>query len=152
MQPCFNHSRTSDKSLNVIRLLLDHGADVNAVNLRRETALYLSIMKGQKSLTQLFWHLARGADVVLKEKYRYAPLTLVPDIRNEEIVQLLLGHDLQRQIQCGILDDAKWIAAITGQISSLGMLYAKSPGQPPTDAEGRNIFHISAYRENLKCI
>ena len=150
MQSYFYPSRTSDNSLNVTQLLFDQGADVNAVNLRREKVLYLSIMKGQKSLTQLL--LARGVDVVLKEKYRYAPLTLASDIADEEIVQLLLEHDLQRQIQCGIFDDAKQITAITGHVSSLGMLFAKSPGQSPTDAEGRNLFHISAYRENLKCV
>lgn len=63
-----------NKSLKVARWLLDHGADLNAVNLQGETALHLSIGIGNTSLTRLL--LARGADVTLRDRDRAAPLTL----------------------------------------------------------------------------
>ena len=104
--------RMSDISLKAASTLLDHGADVNAVNREGETALQLSIKREQKSLTQLL--LARGADVTLKDRYGYAPLTLASQSSNEEIARILLEHDLQRQIQHGILNDAVRMAASNG--------------------------------------
>ena len=59
--------RTSETSLDVTRSLLDHGADVNAVNCQGNTALHHSIITGQRSLVQLL--LARNADVILKEMF-----------------------------------------------------------------------------------
>lgn len=137
------NARTSETSLNVIRLLLDHGANVDAVNFQGETALHLSIKTSQKPLTQLL--LAGNADVILKCRNLKAPLTLAIIKGDDEMTQILLEHDLQRQVQCGIFDEAMRIAASEGQLSLLKMLLAKSP-----DQEGRNLLHMSAYAGNLK--
>lgn len=143
------NARTSETSLNVVRLLLDHGANVNAVNFKGETALHLSVMTSQKPLTQLL--LARNADVILKYRNLTAPLTLAIINGDDEMTQILLEHDLQRQVQCGILDEAMRIAAFEGQLSLLKVLLAKSPEQPAPDQEGRNLLHMSAYGGSLKC-
>lgn len=143
------NARTSEMSLNVIRLLLDHGANVNAVNFQGETALHLSVKTSQKPLTQLL--LARNADVILKDRILKAPLTLAVINGDDEMTQSLLQHDLQRQVQCGILDEAMRIAAFKGQLSLLKMLLAESPGQPAPDQEGRNLLHMSASGGSLKC-
>ena len=143
------NARTSETSLNVVRLLLDHGANVNAVNSKVETALHLAVMTSQKPLTQLL--LARNADVILKYRNLTAPLTLAIIKGDDEMTQILLEHDLQRQIQCGILDEAMRIAAFKGRLSLLKMLLAKSPEQPAPDQEGRTLLHMSAYGESLEC-
>lgn len=143
------NARTSETSLNVIRLLLDHGANVNAVNSQGEMALHLSVETSQKPLTQLL--LARNADVILKCRNLKAPLTLAIINGDDEMTQILLEHDLQRQVQCGILDEAMRIAAFEGQLSLLKMLLARSPEQPAPDQEGRNLLHMSAYGGSLKC-
>ena len=143
------YERTSETSLNVIRLLLDHGANVNAVNFQGETALHLSIKTSQKPLTQLL--LARNADAILKCRKLKAPLTLAIIKDDDEMTRILLEHDLQRQVQCGILDEAMRIAAFEGQLSLLKMLLAKSPEQPAPDQEGRNLLHMSACGGSLEC-
>lgn len=143
-------SRLSDISLRIAQSLLDHGADVNAVNLNGETALHLSVKQGRHSLTQLF--LRRGGDIALKDRLRTSPLALASKYGYKENARLLLTHGLQRQIQCGILDDAKRIAAFTGRIPLLEMMLAKSSGQSRPDPEGRNLLHISAYGGRLKCL
>lgn len=137
-------------SLKVAYSLLDHGADVNAVNLQGRTALHLSISKGQTSLTRLL--LARGADVTLKDQYGAAPLTLAVKSNHKATAQMLLEHNLQRQVQCGILDDALWVAALKGNISLLEVLFAKSSEQPLPDPGGKNLLHISAYGGGLECL
>ena len=81
-------ARTCSVSLKVTDLLLDYGADVNAVNSNRRTALHLAIMNGQRSLAQLL--LARGADVVLKDGFGSAPLTLASKSGYEENIANLV--------------------------------------------------------------
>lgn len=140
----------SDMSLKVAQSLLDYGADVNAINQRRETALHMSVKKRQSSLTRLF--LARGADITMKDQFQISPLSRASDSGYKEIARLLLNHDLQRQIQCGILDDATWRAAFEDHVPLLKMLLAKSPKHPQPDPEGRSLLHISAHGGGLKCL
>ena len=139
-----------DMSPKVSRSLLDHGADVNSVNDQGETALHLAIRDRQKPLTQLL--LARGADVTLKDGNRAAPLELASKSGNKEIAHILLEHDLQRQDQCGILDDAMRVAAFNDHFSLLEILLAKSSEKPQLDQEGRSLLHISAYAGNRRCL
>ena len=142
-------ARRSEISQKVTQSLLNHGADVNAISLRGETALHVSVMQGQKPLTELL--LARGADVTLKNEYGNAPLTLASASGDGDIVPLLLEHDLQRQIECGILKDAIRKAVSKNHVSVLEKLLPKSSEQSPTDPEGRNLLHISATCGGLKC-
>ena len=139
-----------DLSSEVSRLLLDHGADVNAVNHQGETALHLAIKTRQKSLTQFL--LARGADVTLKDSNRATPLELASKAGNKDITHILLRHDLQRQVQCGILDDAMRTAAFNDHSSLLEILLAKSPEKPHPDPEGRTLVHISAHGGSQDCL
>ncbi len=141
---------TSDMSLNVTRLLLDHGADVNAADLRGETPLSRAIIKGQKLLTQLL--LARGADVTLENQYGVTPLTLASMYGDEEITRVLLEHDLQRQVQSGITNTATRTAAYKGHLSLVEILLSRSPEETLLDPEGRNLLHISAIGGNMECL
>ncbi|KAL9070376.1 MAG: hypothetical protein Q9161_004935 [Pseudevernia consocians] len=130
--------------------LLDHGADVNAVNFQGKSALHLSIMKGRLLLTQLL--LERGADVTLKDGHRAAPLTLASGFGDEEVTRILLKYDLQRQVQRGFLDDSLRIAALNGRLSLLEILLPNSTEQPSPDPAGRSLLHISAYGGSLECL
>ena len=143
------HAAAACGNVGISELLLSNGADVNAVDSDGKTALELSIRKGQKSLVQLL--LAKNADVVLKDNYCYSPLTLAMYAGDDEITQVLLEYDLQRQVQCGILDEAMRTAAWYGRLSLLKMLLAKSPEQPAPDQEGRSLLHMSAYGGSLNC-
>ncbi len=143
-------ARMLDMPLKVTQLLLDHGADVNAVNLQGKTALHLSIMKGRISLVQLL--LARSADVTLKDGLRAAPLTLALEYGDKEAVQALLKHDLQIQVQCGVLDDSIRIAAFKGHLSSLEILLSKSSILRPPDSAGKSLLHISAFGGSLESL
>ena len=142
--------KTSDVSPKVIGLLLDHGADVNAVNHEGRAALHFATMDGQPLMTQLL--LTRGADVTLKDRYRYAPLTLATLSGDEETSRILLEHNLQRQIQCNIPNEAKEVAALSGQLSLLQYLLVKASEQPPPDWRGRNLLHLSVCGGHLHCL
>ena len=143
-------ARALDMTLKVTQLLLDHGADVNAVNLEGKTALHLSVMKGRMSLMQLL--LARSADVTLRDGQRAAPLNLAIEHGDEEAVRALLKHDLQGQVQCGVFDDSIRIAALKGDLSLLEMLLSKSSMLHPPDSAGKSLLHISAFGGSLGCL
>lgn len=136
-------SRTPAMSLNVTQLLLDHGANVNAINHQGQTALHLSIMKRQWSLMKLL--LARGAKVTLKD------LTFASRTSDEEISQILIAHDLQKQVLCDFPDDGTRSAAFKGHLSLLELLLSRALEQPSCDSEGRSLLQISAFGGNLDC-
>ena len=140
----------SDLSLNVTRLLLDHGADVNAVDIRGETPLHNAVINGQKSLTQLL--LASGADVTLVNQDGNAPLTLASEYGDEEITRVLLEHDLQRQVQNGITNTAMRTAAYEGRFSLVKILLSRSLEENLLHPEGRTPLHMSAFLGSLECL
>lgn len=142
--------RTLNYSLAVKQSLLNHGADVNSINLRGESALHLAVCDGHSSLSRLL--LESGADVTQKDRNGLAPLAIASQCGLQEVTRVLVEHDLQRQIQMGILDDALQRAAYKDHLSLLKILISKAPKLLPTDREGRNLLHMSAFRGSLKCL
>jgi len=68
--------------------LLDHGADVNAVNGGGDTPLHLAAMHCNTEAAVLL--LAAGADASAKNKYGQPPLTLAKRLSCTEMIELLL--------------------------------------------------------------
>ena len=142
--------RTLNYSLAVKQSLLSHGADVNSINLRGESALHLAVCDGHSSLSRLL--LDSGADITLKDRNGLAPLSIAAQCGLQGLARVLLEYNLQRQIQLGILHDALRIAAHKDDLSLLSILASKSPKPLPTDPEGRTLLHTSAFRGSLKCL
>ena len=86
--------KRSDRLVEVACLLLNHGADVNAVNLPGETVLQLSVKKGYLALTQLF--LARGVSDSLKDRFQIqaSPQTS-PDREGRSLLHMSAYGSLQ---------------------------------------------------------
>ena len=133
----------SDTSAEVARLLLDYGSDVNTINLHGHTALHLSVSAGEEPQTRIL--LARGADVLLKDDLRTAPLVRASMGRFEGVARLILNYNLPRQIQCGIVYEAMQVAAFRGHTSMLELLLPKFSEQAQLDPEGRTLLHMSAH-------
>jgi len=142
--------RTLRYSLAVKQSLLIHGADVDAVNLRGESALHLAVCDGHKSLSRLL--LDSGADITLKDRNGLAPLSIATECGHIGVINALLEYDLQTQINLGVLDDALERAAHKDHLPLLKVLISKSPKVLPTDPEGRNLLHTSSYGGHLKCL
>lgn len=142
--------RTLNYSLAVKQSLLNHGADVNSMNHRGESALHLAVCDGHSSLSRLL--LDRGADITLKDRNGLAPLSIASQCGLQEVTTVLLEYDLLRQTHLGIFADALRRAAHKDHLSLFKILISKSPNILSTDPEGRNLLHMSSFRGSLKCL
>ncbi len=74
---------------DIVKLLIDKGADVNAIAASGLTPLYLATLNGNKDLVELL--ITKGADVNTHDKkYRITPLHLAAEDGHKEIIMLLL--------------------------------------------------------------
>ena len=84
----------SNKLVEVAHLLLNQGADVNAVNIQGETVLHLSVKMGHLALTRLF--LARAVVVSMKDRFQIqsSPQTS-PDREGRSLLHMSAHGSLQ---------------------------------------------------------
>ena len=85
------HYATEKGYIEVVKLLLQNGADVNAFNLKSKTPLHLAAERGFLEVTKLL--LQNGADVNAKSSnFANTPLILAAMKGHFEIVKLLLEN------------------------------------------------------------
>lgn len=83
------HMAVARGSLSMVRLLLEHGADVNSVNSEGATALHVGVISGHSVIvSELFKH---GADPTLMDAAGWLPLHYAVDAGDEECLRVLLA-------------------------------------------------------------
>jgi hypothetical protein len=87
---------------NIIRLLLDHGANINLESESRETALHLAISCSNEKLVRFLLH--HGADVNARGEIFGSPLQCAIGVCSSLIVQLLLHHRADVVSEVGYYD------------------------------------------------
>ncbi len=83
------HEATSYGYTEVVKLLLEKGADLNAKNEFGSTPMLLAVINGKKYIVRLL--LEKGVDVNAKNR-GHTPLEWALIYNNEEIAKLLLAH------------------------------------------------------------
>lgn len=83
------HYASSSGSVDVAKLLIDKGADVNAVDNKGTTPLILAVKKNSLAMVRLL--LERGADVNLRDKHKKNAMSYAHGIftKKKEMIQLL---------------------------------------------------------------
>ncbi len=84
------HSAAASRSLEIARLLLEHGADPDSRQLDDFTPLHEAAANGQLELVSLL--LAHGADVNLSQKPGQTALDFAQKAGHQEVVEYLLQH------------------------------------------------------------
>lgn len=82
---------------DVVKNLIDRGADVTLQDGDGDTALHLTVQNGNVALTNLL--LAKGAPVNVKNKVGGTPLMWAAATGNEELAKLLLEHGADPSIK-----------------------------------------------------
>ena len=92
---------SQDGNINLVRMLLAKGADVNAQNQEGATALMFAIIKGDTKIVKLL--LDRDADVNAQGEDGFTALMFASENGHAEVVELLLakGADVNAQNQEG---------------------------------------------------
>ncbi len=84
------HSAAASRSLEISRLLLDHGADPDARQEGDFTPLHEAAANGQLELVSLL--VAHGADINLSQKPGQTALAFAQKAGHQEVVEFLLAH------------------------------------------------------------
>jgi ankyrin repeat protein len=85
------HSAIANRRTEIVRLLLDHGADVNARQADDFTPLHEAAQNGMLDVTQ--WLLDRGADINPRlSSSGKTPLALAIEHQHEDVAKLLREH------------------------------------------------------------
>ena len=76
--------------VETVRLLVDYGADVNALDCSHSTPLHLASLRGVLEAVQFL--IKHGADVNAQNETNSTPLHGASLLRDVQIVQLLIDH------------------------------------------------------------
>jgi ankyrin repeat protein len=74
----------------LVQILLDHGADINALDAHRNTPLYCAAERGHLDYVRVL--LEHGADVHIRGKGDQTPFQVAKSEGWTQIAQLLLEH------------------------------------------------------------
>lgn len=101
--PLHKAANSESKNLEIVRLLLSSGSEVNAVNGSRETPLFLAVRNGFNEAVKLL--LRRGADVAVVNKHGESVLFKALQLHRDEAVAFLLryGCHMRGEIEDSLL-------------------------------------------------
>jgi ankyrin repeat protein len=135
--PLINAADSPRCSVEIMRMLLDHGADANACSPDGWTALMSASALGRVRMVTLL--LNRGAHSDARNKLNFTALRSALTNRQGEVALVLIRHKIHRflaRIRCALLGQ---VAAYDDE--STGLL-GSSSGQDGThgsSADGRNV-------------
>lgn len=81
---------TSNMIVETVQLLVDHGADVTALDITHSTPLHLASLQGVLEAMQIL--IEHGADVKAQNETNLTPLHRASLLGDPQIVQLLIDH------------------------------------------------------------
>ena len=114
------HDAVKQGDLSVVRLLLDNGADVNAIEPDGATALHWAAYRDNLPMAVAL--VEAGADATTANRYGVMPLALAAANGNAEILELLLGAGANVNIPLAEGETVLMIAARTGRVDAVNTL------------------------------
>ncbi|XP_062560900.1 uncharacterized protein LOC134225121 [Armigeres subalbatus] len=104
----------------ICTLLLDHGADLNAMNVFQQGALHVACINGCWNVATLL--INHGAKIDCPDQNLYTPLHFASQAGHTKIVQLLLDNDCNIQLQTKKKWNALHLAAFNNQPEIVSLL------------------------------
>lgn len=131
-----------------VKLSLDKGANVDAVNDAGETALMVAVSFGHKDIVELL--LEYGADVDRRSNKGDTALGTAAMMGREDIVQILLGHGAQPDAGKGLGKTALSQAAAAGHESIVRLLLDRGADPNGLCTSGDTALSRAAFYGNLE--
>ena len=126
------HEAVEDGELELVRFLIDAGADVNALDKWLDTPLIIAAEEGDLEIVQIL--VDAGADVNVQDRWLDTPLHIATEEGDLEIVQILVdaGADVNVQDRWG--DTPLQIAMEEGDTEIMRVIMAKYVATPEPTA------------------
>jgi len=143
-QPEDIFSAVADEREDIVRLLLDRGADVNAVSDMGETALIIASSNGHENIVRLL--LDRGADVNAVDSYHETALMVASRWtfqESYELVRLLLERGADVNMRSNIGETALMWAAIEGYENVVRLLLDRGADVNSVDNDGDTALSLA---------
>ncbi|ORX40351.1 ankyrin [Piromyces finnis] len=138
---------------NIVKYLIDRGANVNATDMNNWTPLHYACEKGYENIVKYL--IDKGADINIQNKDRCTPLHFACDRGNEEIVKYLIENE---KIDVNSQDDNGWTplhhACYQGNEEIVKYLIEKGADVNTKSKYGNIIIHFAcqAQKENVNLV
>jgi ankyrin repeat protein len=137
----------SNTNKNLVKQLIDRGADVNVVSKNTNTPLQLIAIKEENLSDLAKLLIAKGAKVNVENRWKKTPLSMAIDRGNTELSELLISNGANVNIKedRGDKDTIPLLLAISKNQGSIAkLLISKGARIDVKDFEGRNSLHTMA--------
>ena len=116
----FLHFAVGRREHQIVQLLLDQGADINAQSGRYDNALSMAIHNGDDRMVQILFD--RGADI--KTKSNYSSAVWAASLKNnDKVVQILLNEEVDINVRSENYGTALKAASLKGHEKLVQMLF-----------------------------
>ena len=144
------HDAAKDGDAELVKLLIDAGADVNKANEKGETPLYWAAANGRTECVKLL--IDAGADVNKADKDGRTPLILAAYYGHAECVKLLInaGADVNMANEDGLTP--LYPAAWNGHTECVKLLIAAGADVNKADEKGETPLYFAAFYGRKECM
>src|SRR6266403_891490 len=137
--------------LDVARILIDHGAEINARSTEDSwTPLHLAAKNGGVEFVRVL--LEHGANVSAEDKEGRTPLHGAAECRSFELVCLLLEHGADVNAQTNYSSTPLLMAANIGNVEVVRVLLKHGADAGAKDEEGRTPLHGAAECRSVELV
>ena len=139
----------------LIRTMIDHGADVNAMNKHNETAFMTACKKGNVDAIKLLFSVGTNPNIKNDDGQTWIHHTVIGNW-SREVLQVVMSHggDVNATTKDNIT--ALMLASRTGNVDTINVLLAAGADPNITDAGGYTCLHdavdVGCNKETLKAI
>jgi WD40 repeat protein/ankyrin repeat protein len=141
---------TQDKNQQIVRLLLDNGADIHVKNDKGETAAHLAAHYGYVQILNLLKE--RGADLLAKNNNKFMPLHKAAYSGQVEVVEWFLNEGVPIELKTDAGETAANIAARAGQLKTLKLLKDKGADLLTKSNVGYTPLHNAAWKNQVEIV